>query len=122
MIVLQEPIPIPPDTPNAAFFYNQQLAMLFQGLRNLSFTQRDGAIQHNDKAGNLDAKWVVFTSNGTANTEDAITHALGRVPVMILAAVPDKAARLYDSGTTWTSTTIYLKTNVATVAWKAIIL
>ena len=120
MITLTEPIPIQ-EGPNATYHYYVQLRELFDTLMNVSFTSRDGAIQHNDKAGNLDAKWIVFTSNGTANTEDAVTHDLGRTPRFILPAVPDKTATLYDSGTAWTSTTVYLKTSAATVAWKAII-
>ena len=121
MITLREPIPILPGTPNAEFLYNDQLMELYQVLRNISLTSRDGAIQHNDKVGNLDAKWVVFTSNGVANTEDTVAHDLGRVPRFIWAAVPDKAALLYDSTTAHTRTNLYLKSSAATVAWKVLI-
>ena len=117
MITLTEPIPIQ-EGPNATYHYYVQLRELFDTLMNVSFTSRDGAIQHDDKAGNLDAKWIVFTSNSTANTEDAITHDLGRTPVGILVALPDKAATIYSSSTAWTSTTIYVKTTTASVAWK----
>ena len=60
MTVLGEPIPIPPDAPNAQFMYNGQISQLAQQLRNISLTQRDGAIQDDDKAGNLNAVYAVF--------------------------------------------------------------
>lgn len=67
---------------------------------------------------NLDVSTVSVTSNGSANTEDAFAHTLGRIPVGYLVVNQDKAASVYASGTTWTKTTIYLKTSVATVALK----
>lgn len=121
MTVLSEPIPIPADSPNAQFHYNDQIARLAQQIRNISMTQRDGAIQDDDKAGNLNAVYVVFTSNGTANTEDAVTHNLNRIPVGYLPVKQDKSAILYDGTTANTSTTIYLRTTVATVAWTVMV-
>ena len=121
MITLREPVPILPGTPNADYLYNDQLREFYWTLLNISLTSRDGAIQHNDKAGNLDAKWLIFTSNGVANTEDAVTHDLGRIPRLVLAAIPDKAAVLYEGTTTNTTTILYLRTSVATVAWKVLI-
>ena len=121
MTILTEPVIIPEGTENPEFWFNDQLAQLFYSAQNLMLTSRDGAIQDGDKAGNLSGVWVVFTSNGTANTEDAVTHELGRVPVAILAALPDKAATVYDSGTTWTATTIYVKSSATSVAWKLLV-
>lgn len=121
MITLREPVPILPGMPNAEYLYNDQLQELFQVLNNISLTSRDGAIQHNDKAGNLDAKYIVFTSNGTANTEDAVTHDLGRIARYYTPVSQDKAATLYDGGTTPTSTTIYLKSSATSVAWVVLI-
>ena len=121
MIVLLEPIPIAPEDPNASFLYDSQLRNLLLAAQNLSLTQRSGAIQNNDKAGNLSAVYVVFTSNGSANTEDAVTHKLGRTPIGYFPVKQDKAAVIYDSGTANTLTTIYLKTSVATVAWTVLL-
>lgn len=121
MTVLMEPIPIPPNTKNAAFFYNDQLTQLYQTLRNLSLTQRDGAIQDDDKAGNLNGVYVVFTSNGVANTEDTVAHNLGRIPVGYIPVRQDKSAILYDGTTTFTATNLYLKSSAATVAWTVLI-
>lgn len=118
---MNEPVPVSPDDPNFAFHQNLWLKELFDKSRNIRLTQRSGTPQHGDKAGDLDAVWVVFTSNGTANTEDAVAHTLGRVPKWWLVMIPDKAAVLYDSGTAHTTTTAYWKTSAATVAWKVIV-
>ena len=116
-----EPIPVPPDAENAQYVYYDQLRQLFLASKTLRFTSLKGSITHNEKAGNFDAIWVVFTSNGTANTEDAVSHNLKRVPVGFLQSVPNKAAQIYPSGTAWTSSIIYVKTSVATVTWNLLL-
>lgn len=120
-MLVPEPIPIAEGAENAEFIYTAQLRDVVQVARALSLTSRDGAIQNFDKAGNFNGVWSVFTSNGTANTEDAIPHTLGRVPLGALVSLPDKAAILYRGSTTWTTTTVYFKTSVATVAWKVML-
>lgn len=50
---------------------------------------------------------------GTADTEFTITHPLGRIPAGFLVTRIDKAGTVYDSGTPWTNTTIYLKCSAA---------
>ena len=121
MTILSEPVLIPEGTENPEFWFNDQLAQLFFSAQNLMLTSRDGAIQDGDKAGNLSGVWVVFTSNGTANTEDAVTHSLGRVPLGYRPAKQDKSAVLYDSGTAFTDTTIYWKSSATTVAWTVLV-
>jgi len=121
MIGLSEPLIIPPGTPNAEFWYNDQLQQMFQSMQNLFLTSRDGAIQHDDKAGNLSAVYVVFTSNGVANTEDAVAHNLGRAPLGYIVVSQNKSAVLYDSSTAATSTTIYWKSTAATTAWVVLV-
>ena len=116
-----EPIPIEEGAEDAEFIYMCQLRDVVQVARSLSLTSRDGEIQNFDKAGNFNAVWSVFTSNGTANTEDAIPHTLGRVPIGAIATTPDKAAILYRGTTTWTKDIVYFKTSVATVAWKVML-
>lgn len=120
-MIVPEPTIIPEDEPNQEFWNNDQLETLFQALANIQLTSRDGSIQHNDKAGNLSAVWIVFTSNAVANSVETITHGLGRVPLGVLPAIPDKAAILYSSGATWTTTTISLKSSVGSTSWKAIV-
>jgi hypothetical protein len=120
-MLIPEPVPIEEGGEGSEFFYLSQLRDVVNAARNLNLTSRDGAIQNNDKAGNFNAVWCVFTSNGTANTEDTIPHTLGRVPLAMLVSVPDKAAILYRGTTTWTKDNIYLKTSVASVAWKVML-
>ena len=121
MGLLGDPIPIHPDDPQASEKYSSTLTELFAAINNLSLVQRNGTIQNGDKAGNLDAKYVVFTSNGTANTEDAVAHKLGHKPNGYVVVKQDKAATLYDSGTTNTTTYLYVKSSAATVAWTVLV-
>ena len=59
---------------------------------------------------------VSSTDTGTANTEFAIAHHLGRTPAGFLVTRLDKAGSVYDSGTAWTETAIYLKCSAANAA------
>lgn len=119
MTYIPEPIPIPEDAEDKEFHFLNQLRGVTSVARNLTFT--NGAIANNDKAGNMRAVWCVYTSNGTANTEDAVPHTLGYVPVGFFAAAPNKAATIYVGPTAWTKTHIYLKTSVATVIWQLMV-
>lgn len=53
---------------------------------------------------------------GNANAEFSIAIHLGRIPAGFILTKSDKACVIYDSGTTWTPTIIYLKCNVANAA------
>lgn len=64
-------------------------------------------------AGNLDAIEVEWVTPDPPNTEFAIPHLLGRVPVRAERTRADRACDVYDSGTAWTATTLYLKCNTA---------
>ena len=121
MVLLGEPIPVDPDDPLATYQQDEYLRQLFMTSQNLSLIQRSGAIQNHDKAGNLLAKYIVFTSNGTANTEDTIPHKLGSIPVGYVVIKQDKAGIIYDSKTAWTSTNLYLTSSVASVAWTLMV-
>ena len=70
---------------------------------------------------NFDCKLVTYTSNATPNTEDTFAHGLGRLPVGYLVYGMDKAAIVYDGGTAFTATNLYLKCNVATAAVKLLV-
>ena len=70
---------------------------------------------------NMDCKLVSYTTNVAPNTEDTVAHGLGKVPTGFLIYSEDKAAVIYDSGTAWTKTNIYLKCDTASVAAKLII-
>ena len=70
---------------------------------------------------NVDCTLVEYNSNGSVDTEDTVAHGLGKVPTGFLVYNLDKGSVVYDSGTAWTSTNIYLKNTVATVAVKIIV-
>jgi len=70
---------------------------------------------------NFNAEVIEYTTNGSANTEDAVAHTLKRVPDGFIVLNTDKAVNLYDSGTTWTATNIYLKADVASAAIKILV-
>jgi hypothetical protein len=56
---------------------------------------------------------VTVGDTGAADTEFAVDHPLGRVPAGFLVANIDAAGVVYDSGTAWTATVIYLKCSAA---------
>lgn len=59
---------------------------------------------------------LTVADTGNANTEFSLTHHLSRVPNGFIITKSDKACSVYDSGTTWTSSMIYLKCDAANVA------
>lgn len=81
---------------------------------NVSFGQ---STDNTDIGQNISGVWVTGTSPATVDTEFAVTVNLGRLPVGFDVKRQNKAASFYDSGTTWTATTVYLKCNVASVAY-----
>jgi len=60
-------------------------------------------------ADNLRGKWITYTTNGTPDTEDAIAHSLGVVPVGVLEMKKPSAGFLYKGASAWTTTHIYMK-------------
>ena len=89
--------------------------------RNMSFLDQAGTIATDSKPHNFDGIWVVYVSNGTADTEDTVAHGLGRIPVGILTGISDKSAVVYDSGTAWTSTNVFLKASATTVTTNVLL-
>ena len=59
---------------------------------------------------------LTVADSGNANTEFSVTHYLRRTPAGFIVTKSDKACSVYDSGTTWTTTTIYLKCDAANAA------
>lgn len=79
-------------------------------------TAADGTL-----VGSLDARYQVIADTGTADTEFIVAHGLARAPVGYLVCRIDKAGIVYASGTTWTTTNIYLKCNAANAALTLIV-
>ena len=61
---------------------------------------------------------VEIADTGTADTEFTVSHDLNRIPVYYLVVYSDKACSVYDSGTAWTDSEIYLKCDAANVNIK----
>ena len=59
---------------------------------------------------------IDVADTGNANTKFTVTHHLGRVPNGFILTNSDKASVVYDDGTAWTTTSIYLKCNSANAA------
>lgn len=78
----------------------------------------NGGLRFSD---NFDAEFIEYTSNGSADTEDTVAHTLKRVPSGFILVNTDKAVSLYDSGTSWTATNLYLKANVASATVKILV-
>lgn len=70
---------------------------------------------------NFDWRLIEFTSSATPDAENTVAHELGKVPTDIIVTSVDKAAVVYKGVTPWTSTNVYLKVNVASVAVRAYI-
>lgn len=80
-------------------------------------TGTDGA-----RGENISGEFQVFTTSATPDAENTIAHTIGAVPIGYIVLKQDKAGSLYDSGTTWTSTNLYLKCDVASVAFTIFLL
>lgn len=81
----------------------------------LSYTNELAEIINNGLkfADNFNCETKTVTDTGLANTEFAVAHTLKRVPTGFIVIKNDKAGVVYNSGTAWTTTNIYLKCSVA---------
>ena len=68
------------------------------------------------QVGQLDAKFQIYTTNATPDTEDTIVHGLGRIPIGYIIVSCNKAAIVYNGATAWDITNIYLRCNAASTA------
>jgi len=87
--------------------YSQQLSSLLNG--GLRF------------ADNFDAQIISITDTGLADTEFIVAHTLKRIPTGFIIINNNKAGVVYDSGTAWTATNIYLKCDVASCTIKLLV-
>jgi hypothetical protein len=74
---------------------------------------------------NISGEFQDLTSHASANTEFAVAHTIGSVPVGFITLYQDKAGSLYQApstGTAWTSSNIYLKSDVSSLSAKIFIL
>lgn len=94
---------------------DSDLDKLFKMTHNgLSF----GPTVNRTPGNNIFGQWVTVADSGTANTEFSVTHSLAAngisiVPGNYFVTRINKGGVVYDSGTTWTTTTVYLKCSAA---------
>ena len=104
----------------------EYLSALNDDVRDLyTFSQgrvRFGSGVDGAKSENMSGEFQVFTTSGTPDAENTITHGLGAAPIGYIVINQDKAGSLYDSGTTWTSTSIFLKSDIASVTFTVFLL
>lgn len=62
---------------------------------------------------NVSGQFQIVTDTGTADTQFTVSHGIGAVPIGFLVLNINKGGVVYDSGTAWTSTNIYLKCTTA---------
>jgi len=70
---------------------------------------------------NFNCQLVTVTTDAIPDTEGAVSHTLKRVPTGYLVYGRDKSGVIYDGSTAWTTTAIYLRSNVASVTANIII-
>jgi len=70
------------------------------------------------KQENMAIGFATITNAGgySANTKITVSHSLSKVPIGYIVINQSVAGSLYDDGTAWTNTKIYLKFNVAGAA------
>ena len=88
-------------------------------LKNL-FTLTQGRVSFGDgtdgNSENISGEFQVVSDTGAADTEFTVAHSLGAAPVGFLVTNIDAGGVVYDSGTAWTSSNIYLKCSAANAA------
>jgi hypothetical protein len=85
--------------------------------RNISF----GSGNNTDTSQNIQGAWATGTTPSTPGTQFTVTHNLGYIPQNFDVKRLNAAGIIYDSGTAWTATEIFLKSNVASAAYRLFI-
>ena len=83
---------------------------------------RFGTGTDGERGENIHGRFQTLTTSATPDAENTLAHGLGSVPIGYIIINQDKAGSLYDSGTSWTSTSIFLKCNIASVTFNIFIL
>jgi hypothetical protein len=97
-------------TPTLLQWFRKHLARLGACL-NGGLTFGDGV-----DPDNIHGCWKTIADTGLANTDFAVAHTGGAVPVGFILMVPPAAGFIYKGGAAWTSTQIFLKCSVANQA------
>ena len=66
----------------------------------------------------FDAEIIDVTAGSTADTEFSVTHTLARVPLESFVVWRSQNAVIYRGTTAWTTTLIYLRTNIPSTTFR----
>ncbi len=69
-----------------------------------------------DFPGETNALACNYSSNATPDTEDAVTHALKKVPTGFIVTKISKGGVVYNSNKPWTAEKLFLKCTVASAS------
>lgn len=94
----------------------ENIAKIFAA--NVSF---GATMSNSDQDMNMNVWKASGTSPSGANTEFSIVHQLGRIPITIVGQDTKDGSVLYRSSTTWTATTVFLKSTGASTVYNVII-
>lgn len=99
----------------------ERLILSFDNDLQKLFTAMQGRIRFGTGADgargeNIEGEFQVVSDTGSANTEFAVTHTIGAVPIGYIVIKNSKAGTVYDGTTSWTSTTLYLRHEAANAA------
>jgi len=70
---------------------------------------------------NVNCQVITIADTDTADTEIEQAHTLRRVPVGFIVINKDQSCDVYDSGTSWTSSYIYIKCNADNASIKILV-
>ena len=98
---------------------DSDIASLFTALKG---RVRFGSTTDGYRGENISGEFQVFTSNATPDTEDEVAHTIGAIPVGYIVLKQDKAGSLYLGSTSWSSSSVYFKCDVASVAFTIFLL
>ena len=100
--------------------YLHSLLVAVTSVINGKLTLGDGT--SGSKAGNFDGQFISVLSPAGADTEFAVDHALGRIPVSVRVALADKHATVRTSSLgSWSGNRIYLKCSASSVTLRLLL-
>lgn len=118
MIFRRITLPSPYQPSGKLRVFDENLVKSLEALTNTLTAMFDKGVNVND---NMDVEILTVTTDATPDTESSHAHTLKRVPTGYLVASKDKAGIIYDGSTTNTTTTLYLRSDTASVTAKVIV-
>lgn len=86
---------------------------------NISFGDTMG---NSDRSQNMECWKSSGNAPGVANTEFAVAHGLGRIPITLAGQDTNNGGVIYRGATAWTTTQIFLKCTTAAAAYNIVII